>query len=718
MSRAMEEEQVETGEKRPAEEGEDEQAAKQAKVDLNPLTGAPYTHRFYELLERRQKLPAWSAREDFLRLMQVGQVVIMVGDTGCGKTTQLPQILLDAGYHVQNGEIKALACVQPHSLGATCAASRVAEELEVPIGSYVGYNVKWDDKTSVDTLLRMTSAEALLREALVDPSLSRYSVILIDEAHTRTAAIDTLLGLLKRALGARPELKLVVMSASLDIRRMQNYFGGAPLLQIPGTRHPVEVHYLSSSDKDYLKAAVRTVVQIHSTEPEGDILVFLANEEDIDSACAQLRREALRLLEFGELVTCPLHASSTPLQASKAFEVAPVAKVEGGRPGRKVVVATEVAETSIALEGIVYVVDPGFERQHFFNPRTRLETSHAAPVSRVAQERRALRAGRSAPGKCFRLYAEKASKDLLPDFTYPEIMRTNLTSMVLLLKRLGIEDLVHFEFLDPPPPEALMRAFESLHHLGCLDDDGDVTEEGDKVSKFPVDPQLAKMLVDSPRHRCSNEALSIAAMLCVRPVFLRPTGSARQADDARGRFAHLDGDHLTLLNVFHAYKQHVQDGVEPTRFCGENYLSVRAMSQAEIIREQLGSIMVQIGLPMLSTDFNDKEYYPNIRRCLISGFFMQVAHLDKVKLGLYLTVREAEEVSLHPSSCLGTKPEWILFDEFLHTSRDFIRVATQVHGEWLFDVAPGYYEDLTRFPKETRGALERAMEKRKKAEAQ
>jgi len=283
---------------------------------------------------------------------------------------------------------------------------------------------------------------------------------------------------------------------------------------------------------------------------------------------------------------------------------------------------------------------------------------------------------------------------------------------LLLLKRLGIDDLLHFEFLSPPSPESMMRGLEMLNQLGAIDDDGFMTDVGDKISKFPLEPMLAKMLVESPAHKCSNEALSIASMLCVRPVFLRPTGMSRPADDARGRFAHLDGDHLTLLNVFHAYKQHVQDGVEPAKFCGENYLSVRALAQAEKIREQLRQVMDQLGLPMVSTDFQDKEYYPNIRRCLTSGFFSQVAHLDKVKLGLYLTVREAEEVSLHPSSCLSSKPEWVIYDEYLKTSRGFVRTMTQIRGEWLFDVAPRYYEDLQKFPKETRAALERAKAQR------
>lgn len=691
---------------------EGEASAKQAKVDLNPLTGAPYTRRFYELLEQRQRLPAWGAREELLKQLQKEQVVMLVGETGAGKTTQLPQILLDAGYHVQSGQIRALACVQPYDLAATSAAQRIADELEVPLGSYVGYHIRFDDKTSTDTLLRMVTAEAILREVLADPLLQKYSVILVDEVHTRTVHMDTLLGLLKGMLPNRPELKLVIMATSLEVRRMQGYFGGAPLLHMPGKMHPVELHYMTSGDKDYMRAAIRTVVQIHAAEPEGDILLFLTMEEDIEHACTQLRREALRLVEFGELVVASLHPNITLPQLQKVFEPAPAPKLPGVKPSRKVIVATGIAETSIAVDNIMYVVDPGFEQQRLYDPRTRLDSRHALPLSRSAAERRAQLAGRSGPGKCFRLAGEKAFKEQLLDAVYPEVMRCNLMGVVLLLKRLGVDDLLHFEFLDPPCPEALMRAIEALHGIGCLDDDGDVTDIGDKASKFPVDPLLAKMLLESPRHRCSNEALSIASMLCVKPVFLRPAGSTKQADEARGRFAHLDGDHLTLLNVFHAYKQHVQDGVGAEKFCGENYINAKALHAAENIREKLRSTMDILGLQMVSTDFQDKEYYPNIRRCLLSGFFSQVAHLDKEKLGLYLTMREAQEVSLHPSTSLQHKPQWVLFDEFVLTSRSFIKTVTQIRGEWLPDIAPAYY-DLNTFPKnETRTALEKVITRR------
>jgi len=261
-----------------------------------------------------------------------------------------------------------------------------------------------------------------------------------------------------------------------------------------------------------------------------------------------------------------------------------------------------------------------------------------------------------------------------------------------------------------------MRALETLGHLGCLDDDGDLTTFGDQASTFPTEPELARMLLESPKHRCSNEALSIAAMLSVSPVFLRPAGARKVADEAKHRFAHLDGDHLTLLNVFHAYKQHMQDGVDGAKFCGENFISQQSMKMAELVREQLKRTMDQLSLQMVSTDFQDKEYYPNIRRCLVAGFFMQIAHLEKEKSGSYLTMKDDQEVSLHPLASLQHKPEWVLYHEHVLTSKSFLRTVTQVRGEWLPEIAPGYY-DLNKFSakSETRAALEKILKGRQAA---
>ncbi|CAE7482691.1 unnamed protein product [Symbiodinium pilosum] len=692
--------QAQGGEYRPEEEDE-------------PQGEPRYTPRFYYLLEKRQRLPAWMARQEFLKLMQSNQVLVLVGEPGSGKTTQLPQILLDAGYHVQMGQVRAICCAQPSPLATLSASLRICEELEVQLGTFVGHVTRFEDRTSGDTLLRFLTDEALLRESLEDPLLERYSVIILDEVHQRTCETDLLMGILKMVMQRRPELKLLLLSSSMDVKKVQDYFeGGAPLLQVPNRTYSVEVFHCQDSEKDYLKAAVRTVAQIHTTEPEGDILVFLPLEEEIDLACQLLRKESVHMMNFGELQVRALYIGLPILETQRAFEQTAQLKM-GGKPCRKVVVASNVAETSLAVDGIIYVIDAGLVKQRAYNPRTRMEVNLVMPVSKTSALQRTSLAGRARPGKCFRLYPEQANGDW-HEKVHPEIMRSNLTTVVLMLKRLGFDDVVHFDFVDPPSPEALMRALESLNHLGCIDDNGNITEVGNQACRLPLDPQIAKMLIEAPRHRCSNEALSIAAMLCSLPVWLRPNDAFRAANEAKARFAHMDGDHLTLLNVFHAYKQQIQDGHDPSRFCAENFISIRAMRHAEVARDHLKRIMESIGLQMISTDFQDKEYYPNIRRCLVSGFFMQIACLESEKRGAYSMLREGQEVLLHPSTSLGHKPEWIVFHELALSSKLFIKTGTQIKPEWLLDVAPRGYFDPQKISEKSsaRSKLERLSARR------
>jgi len=679
------------------------------------LTGAPFSSRYYDLREKRRLLPAWQSREQFLTQLVKNQVLIIAGEPGTGKSTQFPQLLMEAGCHVQNGALKLFACTQPNCIAAMSAAQRVADELDIPVGTYVGYSARFEERLSVGeppTIVRFMTDEMFVREAVLDPSFEKYCVILVDEAHQRTTYSDVLLGLLKGVVMQRTDLRLVVMSASTDVQRLQGYFPAAPVLCIPGQIQDVEVNYLAKPERDYLKAAIQAVIQIHSSEPPGDVLLFLTSQAEIEFTCSQLRRQAGCAPEQGELVVVPLYISLPFALQQHAFDNI-AAKME--RKTRKVVVTTGVAESSISIDGIVYVVDPGFALQAVYNPRTRLDTSLVSPVSKASAALRAALAGRSKPGKCFRLYSEAAYKSELAELTPPEILRSNLSTVALLLKKLGVKDLVHFDFMDPPAPEALMRALEQLSWLGFVDEQGDLTEVGQLAARFPVEPQLAKMLLHAPLHRCVNEALSIAAMISVPFVFVRPIAIqalGKAADEAKVRFAHHDGDHLTLLNVFHAYKQQVQDGADTTKFCNENFVSARSLKSAESIREQLRKLLEMMGMQPLSTPFTDKEYYPNIRRCILSGFFMQTAHLEFEKLGQYRIVKDGEEVSLHPSTVLKTKPEWLLYNEFIHTSRGCLRTITQVRPEWLLDLAPGYF-DIKRLPKgEARNKLEKLTQER------
>eukprot|EP00850_Spirogloea_muscicola_P021881 SM000266S09826 [mRNA] locus=s266:110340:113616:+ [translate_table: standard] len=520
---------------------------------VNPYTRKPYSIRFYEIYEKRRTLPVWQQKQEFLDMLAKHQIIVLVGETGSGKTTQIPQFVCESGF---GSAKKQVACTQPRRVAAMSVSRRVADEMDVVIGEEVGYSIRFEDCSGPKTVLKYLTDGMLLREAMTDPLLERYKAIVLDEAHERTLATDVLFGLLKEVLKNRPDLKLVVMSATLEAEKFQGYFLDAPLMKVPGRLHPVEIFYTPEPERDYLEAAIRTVVQIHICEGPGDILVFLTGEEEIEDACKKINKEAQNLGDqVGPVKVVPLYSTLPPAMQQKIFEPAPAPVKEGGPPGRKIVVSTNIAETSLTIDGIVFVIDPGFAKQKVYNPRIRVESLLVSPISKASAHQRAGRAGRTQPGKCFRLYTERSFQKDLQEQTYPEILRSNLANVVLTLKKLGIDDLVHFDFMDPPAPETLMRALELLNYLGALDDEGNLTKLGELMSEFPLDPQLSKMLVVSPDFNCSNEILSITAMLSVPNCFLRPREAQKAADEAKARFAHIDGDHLTLLNVYHAFKQ-------------------------------------------------------------------------------------------------------------------------------------------------------------------
>jgi pre-mRNA-splicing factor ATP-dependent RNA helicase DHX15/PRP43 len=664
-------------------------------------------------------------------MYQQSQILVFVGETGSGKTTQIPQFVLFDDLPQTQG--KMVACTQPRRVAAMSVAQRVAAEMDVKLGEEVGYSIRFEDMTGPKTIMKYMTDGMLLREAMNDHNLSRYSTIMLDEAHERTMATDILMGLLKEVVGRRPDLKIIIMSATLDAQKFQRYFMDAPLLAVPGRTHPVEIFYTPEPEQDYVEAAVRTVLQIHATEGEGDILLFLTGEEEIEDASRKIAMEGdemVREADAGPIKVYPLYGSLPPHMQQRIFDPAPPPRRPGGRPGRKVIVSTNIAETSLTIDGIVYVVDPGFSKQKIYNPRIRVESLLVSPISKASAQQRAGRAGRTRPGKCFRLYTEGAFKKELIESTYPEILRSNLSSTVLELKKLGIDDLVHFDLMDPPAPETLMRALEELNYLACLDDDGNLTQLGRLASEFPLDPALAVMLISSPEFYCSNEILSITALLSVPQVFVRPAAQRKRADEMKNLFAHPDGDHLTMLNVYHAYRGDEAQS-NPKQWCHDHFLSLRSLQSADNVRSQLLRIMEREDLEMISTPFEDKKYYENIRRALCAGFFMQVAKKDTGGKSQYLTIKDNQNVLLHPSTVLAHEAEWVLYNEFVLTTKNYIRTVTAVKPEWLLvrlpiksshhmfilltvlvqDIAPTYY-DINSFPKgDIRSALTRASER-------
>ena len=394
-------------------------------------------------------------------------------------------------------------------------AKRVAEEMDVTLGSTVGYTIRFEDKSSHQTRLKYLTDGMLLRESMIDPMLSKYNIIVLDEAHERTLSTDILFGLLKEILPKRPELKVVVMSATLNAERFQHYFTGSPLVDVPGRVFDVEVIYTKEPVKNYYSATVQQVCDIHQNEAPGDILVFLTGEEEIENACADCQEEIDGMDNVGDVMILPLYSSLPPQQQNRIFDDAPPVN-KAGKPGRKIIFSTNIAETSLTIDGIVYVVDPGFSKQKVYNPRLRIESLLVDPISRSNAKQRAGRAGRTRPGKCFRLFTERSFLKDLKENAYPEIQRSNLSSVVLYLKKLGINDIVHFDYMDPPSPETLMRALEQLNYLGALDDEGNMTEIGYKMSDLPLDPVMSKcVLAASTQYHCVLEITTIIAMLNV-----------------------------------------------------------------------------------------------------------------------------------------------------------------------------------------------------------
>ncbi|KAK8134377.1 helicase associated domain-containing protein [Apiospora sp. TS-2023a] len=695
------------------------QAAKAEEGDNNPFTGEPHSPQYFNILKSRRDLPVSKQRKEFLEMYHKSQILVFVGETGSGKTTQIPQYVLYDELPQLNH--KLVACTQPRRVAAMSVAQRVADELDVTLGEEVGYSIRFEDRTGPKTILKYMTDGMLLREAMHDHMMSRYSCIILDEAHERTLATDILMALLKQLAQRRPDLKIIVMSATLDAQKFQKYFYEAPLLAVPGRTHPVEIYYTPEAEKDYVEAAIRTVLQIHASEPEGDILLFLTGEEEIEDTCRKISLEVddmIREADCGPMMVYPLYGTLPPHQQQKIFDPAPKPLKKGGKPGRKCIISTNIAETSLTIDGIVYVVDPGFSKQKIYNPRIRVESLLVSAISKASAQQRAGRAGRTKPGKCFRLYTEKAFKDELIEQTYPEILRSNLANTVLELKKLGVEDLVHFDLMDPPAPETMMRALEELNYLACLDDEGELTQLGSMASEFPLDPALAVMLISSPEFYCSNEILSITGLLSVPNIFVRPANRRREADEMKNQFRHPDGDHLTMLNVYHAFKGAEGRGEDVKQWCHQHYLSHRHLKSADNVRTQLRRIMETHEVELVSTDFNDKNYYSNIRRALVAGFFMQVAKREG-NGKIYRTMKDNNQaVMLHPSTVLQTDYEWVLYNEFVLTTKQYIRTVTGIKPEWLLDIAPVYY-DVSTWDGQTdvKAALKSVQEKMRRRAA-
>ncbi|KFZ11003.1 hypothetical protein V501_04955 [Pseudogymnoascus sp. VKM F-4519 (FW-2642)] len=654
-------------------------------------------------------LPIAKHRESLLYTIETHAVTIVVGQTGCGKSTQLPQFLEKAGWC---SEGKAIAITQPRRVAATTVATRVAEEFGCTLGQEVGYSIRFEDVTSAATKIKFLTDGLLLREALVDPLLSRYSVIMVDEAHERSLSTDVLLGVLRKIHKRRPELRIIVSSATLQAEEFLTFFtaedtattkdlkategrkDAGAIISLEGRMYPVDILYTESPAEDYLEMAIQIVFDIHTKEPEGDILVFLTGREEIDKAVQAISERSAQLHPRAEtMMPLPLYAGLSTDQQMYVFEPAP-------ENTRKVIFSTNIAEASVTIDGIIYVVDSGFVKLRAFNPTTSIETLTATPISKASATQRAGRAGRTKPGKCFRLYTESDYASL-PQSSIPEIQRSNLAPVILQLKALGIDNIARFGFFTSPPAELVIRALELLYSLGALDTYAKLTRPlGVRMAELAIEPMLSKALLGASSFNVLSEMLTIAAMTSLGgSVWIEHSDERKRLEMTRRKFAAEEGDHLTLLNVYQAF---ITTGKKDVKFCRDNSLNFKSMTRAVSVRGQLKRMLERFGLVVdetLSRNANKQALGAGgmdkgeaIRRCLTTGFFAHAAKMQPD--GTFRNVAGGTVLHAHPSSLMfNRKAGWVVFQEVMEVGeKTYVREVTKIEKDWLVEYAPEFYK--------------------------
>ncbi|KAA0711275.1 putative pre-mRNA-splicing factor ATP-dependent RNA helicase DHX32 [Triplophysa tibetana] len=677
-------------------------------LELNQFDGLPFSSRYYKLLRERKGLPVWGAKCEFMDSLINNQIVMVPGTAKTGHSSQIPQwcaeFCLSTQY--QNGMV---VCTQIHQQSTVELALRVADEMDVNIGHEVGYSIPFQTCSSADTVLRYYTDDVLLREMMSNPLLEQYGVVVINQVQDRTVSTDLLLGLLKDVLLARPELRLVILTAPHSTETMLRHYGSIPQIHLDEPQL-CEVVYGSGRGgvKDYLCSAIRLALEIHQNQDDGDILTFLATEQEIECAHAILRREGASFaLPHGEMVpvsVCP-ELGHCYLDHSEEKNI------------RKVfLTCSPSADLFWAVLTIRFVIDAGVQKRYVYNPRIRANSIVIRPISRSQAESRKQLAGPK--GKCFCLYQEDAS---LPAESIPHILEADITSTVLFLKRMEIAGLSHCDFIDRPDPESLMQALEELDYLAALDDDGNLSEIGIIMSEFPLEPQMAKTLLASCEFDCVSEVLTIAAMLTGPSSFLiPPVETSQKALLCHQKFQHVEGDHFTLINIYNAYK-YAQEGTYSNveRWCEEHFLSLNALQTADAIRSELTDILKRIELPVSLPAFGSKSNIVNIKRALLAGFFMQfnlcgifqVAR-DVDGSGNYFMLTHKHVAQIHPLSGYGTEtdlPEWVLYHEHTLSENNCIRTVSHISAHEFIQMAPQYfYYNLP--PSESKDQLQQIMD--------
>lgn len=650
-------------------------------------------------------LPIHEHKERLLESVQQSNCVVITGETGCGKTTQFPQYLHDAG------RCGAIAVTQPRRVAAISVAHRVAFERNVQLGSEVGYQVRFDDCSSPSTKIRYMTDGCLLREFLEDQELSRYGIVVLDEAHERSLATDILFGLVKNLLEKplsdfkhrKSLLKVVIMSATLDVDKFSRFFDSCPIFEIPGRVFPVSVTYNCSDEGfdtkklTYISQLNRVVMDIHLDQPEGDILVFLTGQSEIENACNRLFKVAetidyehdVSCLEVRGLLILPLYGALSTEQQQKVFD--PV------EPGiRRVIVATNIAATSLTIDGVVYVIDSGFVKQLAYNPRTGLDSLEVVPIAKSEAVQRTGRAGRTAPGKCYRLYSGKFFSQM-GETTVPEIQRTSLTSVILSLKCMGVANVIDFMYLDPPEERMILEALRQLYFFQAIDQEGQVTALGRQLVEFPLQPSLARVLIRSKELDCHEAILPIVSMLSVENVFIRPSNK-QEAEDALevhkelGRAGGGTSDFSTLLAIY----QLASDSGSLKKWCRDHFVHWRAIKTAQSIHQQLERILSHMRLRLDSDrELLSAPLSQRVRRSLCYGLFCNAARVSPGRRNFRTMDGHSTVAYIHPSSVLfGSEKslDWVVYMELVDTAKTYMRTLCPIKYSWIQSLLPQLHD--------------------------
>ncbi|KJP88749.1 hypothetical protein AK88_01630 [Plasmodium fragile] len=692
-----------------------------------------------KIIDDRKRLPIYSYRYDILKAIKNNKILILVGETGSGKSTQLTQYLYECKYHLYGN----IVCTQPRRIACIAIANRVADEMNVKVGKEVGYVIRFQNKTSESTKIVYMTDGMFLRLLLYNPTLDDISVLIIDEAHERALHTDVILPIIKDICNFREDIRIIISSATLDAEKISTYFNCAPIFYVPGRKYNVDIYYTINNESNYLSAIVITILQIHVTQDKGDILVFLPGQFEIELVQQELENKLIELApRFRNMLVLPIYSSLPVEQQARIFEDVGEA-ADSGNPGaaemeaaqnegeqreaeqhaaeeapstnaniqtkdvapanqpkavmwrgtRKIILSTNICETSITIDNIVYVIDSGLCKQKVYNPNSGIESLVTLPCSKASVNQRTGRAGRKQDGKCFRLFTKKSFIDL-NDNSVPEIQRCEVSSMILLLKSLGMDDIINFDFLDPPSPVVIIKGLELLYSLGALNDEGNLTKTGRKMAEFPTDVKSSKMILSaSEKYNCVEEILCITAMLThANNIFYVQKGKEKEAENVKKMFTiEGGGDFLLLLNI---YKQCEENNFS-TSFCYDHFLQYHTLIKIKDIKTQLVSICEKIDLPTSSCGIQNHDAICSLKKCIVSAFFTNAAlPVNKTELKI---IKLNQVVSIYPSSVLAKKNimeehknACIIFYEVIKINKSYIRHNIPVNKDMLYEIASFY----------------------------